>query len=320
MKKILKIFLLICIFLSLWLSINFTNTTYAAQDLKISTIQWGDSNRNDLLKNFKDDNFFWTRYGWTKWTYWFLFRVAKDLKNLFFVLATLYLFIIVIRLIYTGDSDEWFNKFKKWVIWTSIWLFVMQAAYSYVKTLYDKDIWQNLAFNLIDNIVNPIIWMLEIFASVVFLLMAIIAFYQLITANWNEETAKKWKITIFYAIIWFILIKLAKIIVEWVYGRLNCNNDLWWVISSSTVNCVDKAEVTWFAWTLLEIINWMNGFVWLIVVIMIIYAWIQVLTSGWDEEKMKKAKKSIIYIAIWLFILIANYLILTFFIKPETLI
>jgi hypothetical protein len=33
----------------------------------------------------------------------------------------------------------------------------MQAAYSYVKTLYDKDIGQNLAFNLIDNIVNPII-------------------------------------------------------------------------------------------------------------------------------------------------------------------
>jgi hypothetical protein len=33
--------------------------------------------------------------------------------------------------------------------------------------------------------------MLEIFASVVFLLMAIIAFYQLITSNGNEETAKK---------------------------------------------------------------------------------------------------------------------------------
>jgi Na+/proline symporter len=149
--------------------------------------------------------------------------------------------------------------------------------------------------------------------------MAIIAFYQLITSNGNEETAKKWKMTIFYAIIWFVLIKVAKLIVEWVYWTLNCNNKLWGILSSNTVNCVDKAEVTWFAKTILEIINWMNWFVWLVVVIMIIYAGVQVLTSAWDEEKMKKAKKSIIYIAIWLFILMANYLILTFFIKPETL-
>jgi len=320
MKKILKFFVLFTLFIGLWFSVS-NNISYAATtDLKIWTIESWDNSRNDLLKNFKDDNFFWTRYWGTKWAYGLLFRIAKDLKNLFFVLATLYLLIIVIRLLYSWESEEWFSKFKKWVIWTSVWIFVMQAAYSYVKTLYDKDIWQNLAFNLIDNIVNPLIWMLEIFASVVFLLMAIIAFYQLIASNWNEETAKKWKMTIFYAIIWFILIKIAKVIVEWVYWRLNCNNDLWGVINSATVNCVDKAEVTWFAWTLLQIINWMNGFVWLIVVIMIIFAWVQVLTSAWDEEKMKKAKKSIIYIAIWLFILIANYLILTFFIKPETLI
>jgi len=322
MKKILKFLVLLNIFLGLWIGF-FYNTSYAttALDLRVWTIESWDNSRNDLLKEFKDGNFFGTRYWGTKWAYWLLFKIAKDLKNIFFVLAIIYLLVVVIRLIYSkNESEEWFSKFKKWVIWISIWIFVMQAAYSYVKTLYDKDIWQSLAFSIIDNIINPIIWILEIFASVVFLLMAIIAFYQLISSNWNEETAKKWKMTVFYAIIWFILIKLAKVIVEWVYGKLDCDNNIWWIIKVNTQTCLDKAEVTWFAWTILEIINRMNSFVWLIVIIMIIFTWLQVLTSGWDEEKLKKAKKSIIYIIIWLFILVTNYIILTFFIKPETLI
>jgi hypothetical protein len=44
------------------------------------------------------------------------------------------------------------------------------------------------------------------------------------------------------------------------------------------------------------------------------------LLFGGDEEKFKKAKKSIIYIAIWIAILALNYFILTFFIKPEVVI
>jgi hypothetical protein len=58
----------------------------------------------------------------------------------------------------------------------------------------------------------------------------------------------------------------------------------------------------------------MNSFVWIIVILMIIYAWFTVLTWAWDEEKLKRAKTSILYIAIWILILIINYLILTFFI------
>jgi len=318
MKIIIKLLIILISISSIYTYISPINITNATADnLRISTIQSWDNNRNQLLNKMTDDNFFTTRYWWTKWIYWLMFRIAKDLKNIFFVLATLYLLIIIIRLLYSWESDEWFTKFKKWVIWTSVWIFVMQAAYAYTKTLYDKDVWQNLAFNMIDNIINPLIWMLEIFASVVFLLMAIMAFYQLITANWNEETTKKWKMTIVYAIIWFILIKLAKITVQWVYWKINCNTSHWWLISSDSVNCLDKANVTWFAATLLQIINWTNWFIWLVVVLMIIYAWTQALTSGWDEEKMKKAKKSIIYIAIGLVLLTMNYIILTFFIAPK---
>jgi len=47
--------------------------------------------------------------------------------------------------------------------------------------------------------------------------------------------------------------------------------------------------------------------------IMIIYAGAQIMLSGWDEEKIKKWKSSLLYIFIGIFILTVNYLIITFF-------
>jgi flagellar basal body-associated protein FliL len=52
---------------------------------------------------------------------------------------------------------------------------------------------------------------------------------------------------------------------------------------------------------------------------MIIYTWAQIIFSNWEDEKIKTAKKSILYIIIWIVILIMNYFILTFFFTPELL-
>jgi len=51
---------------------------------------------------------------------------------------------------------------------------------------------------------------------------------------------------------------------------------------------------------------------------MIIYAGAQIIFSNGDEEKIKKAKTSLIYIVIGIFILMVNYLILTFFLLDST--
>jgi hypothetical protein len=53
---------------------------------------------------------------------------------------------------------------------------------------------------------------------------------------------------------------------------------------------------------------------------MIIYAGAQIMLSAGDEEKIKKGKQSIIYIAIGLGVLVMNFLILTFFLRPESII
>ena len=280
----------------------------------------GTDHRNDLLNTFwNDSNFFKSRYGWEKGAYYTLVKIAEDLKNLFFLLATIFLLTIVIKVIFWENSEEDIGKFKKWIIWITAWIVVMQAAYAFSKNLYDKNIDWNLAINFTTAIIDPIIWLLEVLASIFFIWIAIFAFFRLVTANWDEESVKTWKMTIIHAIIWFVVIKIARVIVEWVYSKIWWTGS-WWVISAWGWNVLGKADPTWFVTTMMQIINWMNGFVWIIVIIMIIFTWFQVLLSAWDEEKLKKAKNSILYIAIWLAILILNWLILTIFIVPESVI
>lgn len=320
MKTLIKIFLLLIVPFSL-----FTNTVNIYADIADYNItdlnqynEWN-TNRNKDLKEF---------WEWDAWLGYFaedtsafnlMVKIAKDVKNIFFFLATIFLMVIVFRVLFMDNTEEEMEKFKKWVIWITIWIIVMQSAYAYTVTLYDQQISRELWFRFVENIVYPLIWLLEVLASIFFLWVAIMAFYKMITANWDEEKAKSWKMTIVYAIIWFIMIKLAKLIVSWIYGKIDSCWSWTSLISTSTsASCIKAADIHGFAKVMLEVINWMNGFIWIVVIIMIIYAWLQIILSAWDEEKLKKAKSAIIYIVIWLILLAINYLILSFFILPET--
>lgn len=328
MKKILKIILALFISFSFWFITNSSfavdigievNSSSSESNVEI-TNNWNSwTDRNDILDDFwnNEDGFFQSTTGWEKWIYLSLVRIAKDLKNLFFWLSSIYLMIIVVKVLFADNTEDEIDKFKKWIIWITIGIIVMQSAYAFTINLYNKDIWEKLAIDFMDNMIYPAIHLMEVLASVFFIAVAIFAFYRLVTSDGDEEKAKQWKMTIVYAIIWVIVIKFAKTIVTWVYGEIkDCNVSVFWV--DIWTRCLDQhPDITWFAADMMQIINWMNGFIWLIVVIMIIYSWSQVLLSWGDEEKLNKAKKSLIYIAIWLFILAANWLILTFFITPE---
>jgi hypothetical protein len=317
MKTLLKIVFILLISFS-----YFTDITYAAWDInspdQINLTTWSPDwvnsaiNTNDHLKLLENN---WTDFtvevGWQKWIYNTLIRIARDWKNLFFIIAWLYFLILVIRLLFSEKTEEEVWNFKKWIIWISIWIIITQIAYYFVNILFDKNINQELASNFIDIIIKPLINLLETWASFLFLAMMIYAFYKIVTSNWDEEKAKSWKISVLYAAIWFIVVKISKALVSTMYWKTYCRD-------ITNVNCTTQTNIEWFAGIVVRIIDWMNWFVWIVVILMIIYAWFLTITSAWDEDKLKKAKASIIYIAIWLFILFTNYLILTFFILPET--
>ncbi len=322
MNFIKKSILIVSLVLLVFVWLNFKEIS-ARNNVEIIGVDKWDKNRNVELKKFwenKKEFFGLWNIQWGQGIYYVIVNIAYSLKNIIFLFATIFYIVIAIKLLVSQNTEEQVTKFKKGIIWITIWLMVMQMAYAFSLTLYAKHVWQKLAFDLISNIVNPLIWLMEVLASIFFIAIAIFAFYRMVTANGNDEEVKRAKMSIVYAIMWFILIKLASVIVSWVYGSLSCEQiSIGW-FDVATASCIWSADVKWLSFTIMQIINWANSFLGIITILLIIYAWFNILFSGWEEEKIKKGKNTIIYIFVWLLLLSINYLILTFFIKPETVI
>lgn len=269
--------------------------------------------RNNFLNSIKSDEDFSASNSWEQGIFYFMIRIAKDLKNIFFILVWLYLIVLVILIFFSANTEEQIWKFKKWIIWSTIWIIIMQTAYSFTKSLYDKWVNQWVSFSFVTDIIYPFIHMLEYLASFIFLAIAIYAFFRLVTANWREDKIKLWKNSIIQAIIWFIVIKISWWIVSNIYGQLNCSNS-----SIITEACLKNPNIEWTLWVVVTVINWINWFIWILIIVMIIYSWLKIILSWWNEESVKKWKAMIKYIFIWLLLLVTSYLILTFFIIPES--
>lgn len=275
-------------------------------------------NKNNVLQEvWNNDKFLKATYGWETSIKNSLIRIAFDLKNLFFILATVFFFVIVFKLVLSEKTEDSIEDFKHWIVWITIWLIIMQLAYVFTKILYDENISGWLANNLLEWLIYPIIGVIEVLASFFFVAIAFYAFFRLVTAGGHDEKVKWAKMSIIQAIIWFVIIKIAKVLLETTYGVINCKEIAWGFIQFSEQQCLEKAELSSFPSIIVTLINWANGFIGIITILLILYAGFLVLTSGWNEEKLKKVKSILLYIAIWMFVLFASYLILTFFIIPE---
>lgn len=260
--------------------------------------------RNDPLKNlWSGESRFWnTTYNGEQGIIDVLVSAARDLKNIFFAIASIFFLYLVMRLLFSENGDEDTKKFKDGIMWITIGMVVMQISYTFLRVIYDTWLWSGLADGVIQNIILPLTTLLQTLASFFFVAMGVIAFYRLISSSGEEQAATEAKTTVINAILGFLLVQLAEFITSAVY-------------SGSSNVAVDPNS---FSNVIITTINWMNGFVWIGVVIMIIYAWAQILLSGGDEEKLNNGKKSLLYIAGWITLLFTNFLILIFFFQPSS--
>lgn len=60
---------------------------------------------------------------------------------------------------------------------------------------------------------------------------------------------------------------------------------------------------TWLSETVQNFIIYLLWFLALIWVIWCMYWWFQILTAAWNDEKVKKWKKTILYTLLWLFVI-----------------
>lgn len=260
--------------------------------------------RNDPLKElWSGEKRFWnTNNDGERGIVDVLMSAARDLKNIFFAVASVFFLYLVLRLLFSENGDEDTKKFKDGIMWITIGMVVMQISYTFVTVIYDKWLGSWVADGVIENIILPLTLLLQTLASFFFIAMGVIAFYQLIASSGEEQAATQAKSTVINAILGFLLVQLAELITSAVY-------------SGSSNVAVDPNS---FSNVIITIINWMNGFVWIAVIVMIIYAGAQILLSGGDEEKLTNGKKALLYIAGWITLLFTNFLILIFFFQPSS--
>lgn len=248
-----------------------------AENIEIWGPSWNNNVKNKLLDDLKSDEDIKVWNDWEKSILYFLFTAAKDLKTVFYIISGLYFLILVIKLLFSNNTEDEVWNFKKWVLWISLWILLMQISFYFVNILYAQDIWWNLANTFTSNVMNPLIKALETAASFFFMLIAIYAFYRIITADWDEEKVKTWKMSILYWLIGFVVIKVSKEIVSATYWKIDCNDqNVFWIFQINGNKCNASNQLSWISETVVNIINWMNGFVWIIVIIMIIYVGVQV--------------------------------------------
>jgi uncharacterized membrane protein YjfL (UPF0719 family) len=145
-------------------------------------------------------------------------------------------------------------------------------------------------------------------AATLFLAMMFYAVYTLVTGGGEEEASKKGKSTLVSAIIGFLLIQVPEPLIKAIYGSASCKNIVFGIcqaeITNPNLGNATKIMVTF--------VNYINGFIALFCVLMIIYAGWLTFTAGGNEENFKKSKNIILYAAAGILIVIVSYMLLNF--------
>lgn len=154
----------------------------------------------------------------------------------------------------------------------------MQAAYAMFATLYNQDVGeaggQRLAIQFIENVIQPFVALILLIASFAFIAMSIYAFYLLTTANGDEDQQKQGYQTITAAIIGFLLLKFPPVIVRTIYGTPGCR-------TSFLSLCTEEVppDISGTVRIMTNVINYVNGFLAIVAVLMFIWAGWLVLSS-----------------------------------------
>jgi Type IV secretion system pilin len=240
--------------------------------------------------------------------------IAFNIKNIIMVLAVIFLIIAVIKLLFSPNDEENVKKWRSSIIWVTVGIFLMQIVFSVWSALILQDtssgIDGSLGWVIWERILGPIVGILQLLASLGFLLMIIYAFYIIVGSAWDEEQLKKWKKTIIYGFVGFFLMQFPAEIIRYIYGGVDCEETAWFL----RICRMENPDPSGLVELIGRVILYFNGFLMLVCVILIIYAGWLVLISGGDEEKLKKAKSTILYVLVGFVVLVASHAIFRFFI------
>jgi hypothetical protein len=121
--------------------------------------------------------------------------------------------------------------------------------------------------SFLENILYPLIRMIEVIASFCFIAIMILSFYKIITAGGDDAKIKTGKNAVFMAIVGFVLLKIPAALVSSIYGNAQCSaNNILGICK------IEDPKISNAIGIFTNIINFVNGFLGIVCVLGIIYA------------------------------------------------
>lgn len=157
----------------------------------------------------------------------------------------------------------------------------------------------------VSNVAFNILWKIKYIFSWVLLIFLVYSWAQMIMSMWSDED----KLSNAKRSIWYSAIGLFFINMPWTiynavkWDKTNINWWIWWSwandISSSTTNLFINTDV--FVATLNNtVIKFLEIILAAIAILVIVIAWLKIITSRWREEQITEAKNKIIWSIVWL--------------------
>lgn len=170
-------------------------------------------------------------------------------------------------------------------------------------------------YDIVINIVYPLLNFLRFFSAAFFILSAFWSFYKIVTAAGGEESLKYGVRSFISAIVGFILIMFAAPIVQMAYGTCLSGSR---TVFGIPIDCSSRTfDLLGSSSFIARIIIFLNGFLALLIIIMLMYAGFLIMTGSGDEEKSDKAKRIVLYSVIGILILVFSYIIFKFMILQD---
>lgn len=247
----------------------------------------------------------------------FLIAIFKDVAVILFILAVIMAFIATIKLLTSPNNEEDFSNWMKTLVWSLAGLFVLSIAYTVIQQFEmhvtsTQTLSGQTVYYMVINIVYPVLNFFRYLAAICFFLATIYAFYRIVTSMGDEERAIDWRKVFFGSVFGFIIMIIAEPVVRIAYGGAKCGGKS---IFGVPIDCTQRAfDATGSLGIIAKMIVFLNWFIAIITIVMIMYAGFLMLTGGGDEEKSDRAKRTISYAIIGVVIILFSYVIYRFMI------
>ena len=175
--------------------------------------------------------------------------------------------------------------------------------------LSDTSIWISWTSSDISSSINNV-WLniltkVKYIFSWVLLIFVVYSWAQMILSMWtDEEQLSNSKRTVWYSMVWLVFINMP-----WtLYNALRWDNsNVWWWIWSSWSNEISNTStnlfinISNFETTLNDyIIKFVEVMIASVAVLIIVIAWLRIITSRWKEDQVSESKNKIIWSIVWL--------------------